>query len=163
VERWRDSKLRSQRYEIRIVISYLLRSHTSFQWPESPSNDFASRYLIFGIGVDNKWRLSYLPYPLILAEDEAVMDAFLLLAFAVLLLFATFYVCIRRGRHGGLAGGDSTSLAPPGVAEHGMGKVFSAEVVARHNTQCDLWLIINRKVYDFSDVRYVHQVFLAYF
>jgi Cytochrome b5-like Heme/Steroid binding domain len=117
---------------------------------------------IFGIVVDKNWRLSYLVSPVGLAEDEAVMDALLFLAFGVLLLFATFSVCIRRGRHGGLAGGDSTSLAPPGVAEHGMGKVFRAEDVSRHNSQCDLWLIINRKVYDFSDVRYVHRVYLVF-
>jgi Cytochrome b5-like Heme/Steroid binding domain len=82
------------------------------------------------------------------------MDGLLVLAFTSLLLVSTVYVCLRRGRHGGLAGGDSTVLAPPGVAEPGMGRLLTLHDVAKHNTPNDLWLIINRKVYDFTEVCY---------
>jgi Cytochrome b5-like Heme/Steroid binding domain len=82
------------------------------------------------------------------------MDGLLLLAFTSLLLISIVYVCVRRGRHGGLAGGDSTVLTPPGVAEPGMGRILTLQDVAEHNMPTDLWLIINRKVYDFTEVRY---------
>jgi hypothetical protein len=85
---------------------------------------------------------------------RTIMDGLLLLAFTSLLLISIVYVCVRRGRHGGLAGGDSTVLTPPGVAEPGMGRILTLQDVAEHNMPTDLWLIINRKVYDFTEVRY---------
>lgn len=80
------------------------------------------------------------------------MSAELLLAATTLVLLAYGYVCLRRGRHGGLAGGDSTGVAPDGVAEPGTARTFSAAEVAHHATADDLWLVIAGKVYDFSDV-----------
>lgn len=81
------------------------------------------------------------------------MSAELAAAASVLVLLVCVFVCLRRGRHGGLAGGDSTAVPPPGVAEPGTGRTFSASEVARHSEPDDLWLIIGGKVYDFSDVR----------
>lgn len=81
------------------------------------------------------------------------MSTELLAAATALVLFASAYICLRRGRHGGLAGGDSTAVAPNGVAEPGTSRTFTAVEVSHHSTPEDLWLIINGKVYDFSDVR----------
>lgn len=72
---------------------------------------------------------------------------------ACLLVIVVFcYVCLRRGRHGGLAGGDSRELPPHGVAERGAGRTFTVEEVEQHSSADDLWLIINGGVYDFTDV-----------
>lgn len=81
------------------------------------------------------------------------MSAELLLAASALLLLVCVYVCLRRGFHGGLAGGDSTARAPRAAAEPGTARTFSADEVARHKAPDDLWLVIAGKVYDFSDVR----------
>jgi Cytochrome b5-like Heme/Steroid binding domain len=81
------------------------------------------------------------------------MSAALLGAATALLLLASVYVCARRGRHGGLAGGDSTGVAPAGAREPGSGRPLSRADVARHNKAEDLWLVIHGRVYDFTEVR----------
>lgn len=82
-----------------------------------------------------------------------------LLPFAVLVLVAcfAFYIFFRRGRHGGLAGG-SGAVLPPFTPSAGsdVGKVFTEDEVGRHNTQEDLWLIINGKVYNFTEYLPLH-------
>jgi hypothetical protein len=81
-----------------------------------------------------------------------IMYSLLFLAFVAFFLMSAGYICLRRGRHGGLAGGDSTNLAGPGAVEPGSSRVIKSTEVALHNTATDLWLIINDKVYDFTDV-----------
>lgn len=80
----------------------------------------------------------------------------LLIAVAVLIVCITVYISFRRQRHGGLAGGMATTTPPRTQASLGSGTKYSAEEVARHNSSSDLWLIINDKVYNFTDYLLLH-------
>lgn len=79
----------------------------------------------------------------------------LLAVIALIALSVTVYVVARRQKHGGLAGGLASST-PSNRASHGSGKVFTAEQVAKHNGPDDLWLIINDKVYNFTEYLPLH-------
>lgn len=78
---------------------------------------------------------------------------------AVVLLFTccAFYIFFRRGRHGGLAGG-SGAVLPPFTPSAGTdeGRLYTESEIERHNRQDDLWLIINGKVYDFTEYVALH-------
>lgn len=80
------------------------------------------------------------------------MAVLLLLAVVALILVALLYTVLRRSKHGGLAGGDSTCVPPLNMASLNTGRSFSQEEVAKHDSPDDLWLIINDKVYDFTEV-----------
>lgn len=77
-----------------------------------------------------------------------MMLLFIVIAFIA--LGVTVYVVVRRQKHGGLAGGLASS-SPPRRASFNSDKIFTAEQVAKHNTSDNLWLIINDKVYDFTE------------
>lgn len=79
----------------------------------------------------------------------------LLFVIALAILGVTVYVLARRLKHGGLAGGLAT-IPPPPRSNLSTGAVFTAEQVAKHNTQDDLWLIINNKVYNFTEYLPLH-------
>eukprot|EP00178_Gracilaria_changii_P003777 TRINITY_DN156_c0_g3_i2.p1 TRINITY_DN156_c0_g3~~TRINITY_DN156_c0_g3_i2.p1 ORF type:complete len:222 (-),score=9.22 TRINITY_DN156_c0_g3_i2:483-1148(-) len=78
------------------------------------------------------------------------------LAVIVLVLCIVAYVLIRRYRQGGLGGGSAVLAAPQRARSMGSDRFFTEEEVATHNTQEDLWLIINGKVYDFTDYIALH-------
>lgn len=80
----------------------------------------------------------------------------LLIAIALLALCVTVYVSLRRQRHGGLAGGMATSSPPRTQASRGVGQTYTVDEVAKHNSSTDLWLVINDKVYDFTDYLLLH-------
>lgn len=78
-------------------------------------------------------------------------------AFLLLVASVAFYIFIRRGRHGGLAGGSGASVPPyTPAAGQVSGRVFTEEEVAAHNTPDDLWLIIRGKVYNFTEYLPLH-------
>lgn len=79
----------------------------------------------------------------------------LLIIIVLIFLGITAYVVARRQKHGGLAGGLASS-SPPRRASLNSGKIFTAEQVAKHNTSNNLWLIINNKVYDFTEYLPLH-------
>lgn len=67
------------------------------------------------------------------------------------------YVFYRRGRHGGLDGGSGASLPPyTPLAGDELARQFTEEEIAKHNKPNDLWLIINGKVYDFTEYFLLH-------
>lgn len=78
------------------------------------------------------------------------------LAFVALLVCITIYVVVRRQRHGGLAGGSATAFPTRKASTMNFPRAYSAEEVAAHSTLDDLWLIINRKVYDFTEYFPLH-------
>lgn len=81
----------------------------------------------------------------------------LLIAMLLLAVCMAVYVFYRRGRHGGLAGGSGATQPPfTPLAGNEEAKMFTEEEVAKHNTSGDLWLIINGKVYDFTDYFLLH-------
>lgn len=74
-----------------------------------------------------------------------------------LIICVAVYIFIRRGRHGGLAGGSGSALPPyTPSAVVDSGRLISKEEVAAHCKQEDLWLIINGKVYDFTEYLPLH-------
>lgn len=84
------------------------------------------------------------------------MSVLLSVAFALMVLSVAAYIITRRQRHGGLAGGLATVSPPRTSAAVGRGRQLTQAQVAEHNTSEDLWLIINDKVYNFTDYFLLH-------
>lgn len=80
----------------------------------------------------------------------------LFIAITLLFVSVTIYIVLRRQKHGGLAGGMAVSSPPHTQASLGKGKFFTPTEVAKHNSPEDLWLIINGKVYNFTDYLPLH-------
>lgn len=84
------------------------------------------------------------------------MVPFLLIALGSLFLCVAVYVVVRRQRHGGLAGGLVTTYPRRTEANKASDRILTAEEVASHNKPEDLWLIINNKVYNFTEYLPLH-------